>query len=310
MMDNNEPSTDLLILHSALRDYFATMQVLIKSFIKSGERMDLHQFRVVSRRIHSIAIILGKLTKNDRYLTFGQWVREIVRPSNQLRDIDEAIAYLKCMAMTDDASTDFRKYLLFQRNKQFKKVKKSFNKLVISDQFNKVGSFFENGKNFQLKSDVRHQIAKGREKIQKRATLFNDDPSRERIHELRIEVKRYRYFLEPLGKDQKTIKLCKKIQDYIGLIHDREIQLHLFFSWMKRRFYLSGTTLKHMEKDILKGFSSKQTIENYLAQFEGKIPMEECKMIAQYIVTDRDVVYEEFLLFWESDNVRKSALLN
>ncbi|NQV37659.1 MAG: CHAD domain-containing protein [Candidatus Marinimicrobia bacterium] len=309
-MDNNEPSTDLLILHSALRDYFTTMQVLIKSFIKSGERMDLHQFRVVSRRIHSIAIILGKLTKNDRYLTFGQWVREIVRPSNKLRDIDEAIAYLEADAITSDAGKDFYKYLYYQRDKQFKKIHKSFNKLVTSDQFYKVGSFFENGKNFQLKSGVRHQIAKGKKKIQKRATLFNDDPSRERIHELRIKVKRYRYLLEPLGKDQKTIKLCKKIQDYIGLIHDREIQLHLLFSWMKRRFYLSGTTMKQMEKDLLKGFSSKQTIENYLAQFEGKIPMEECNAVAQHIVTDRDEIYEEFILFWESDNVRKSALLN
>ena len=309
-MTNVNPSDELEKTIISLRDCFSALHRFAVMMAENCNEQNVHQFRVFSRKVHSLSRILNKMTKDRSFKTFGKWIRRTVYPTNMLRDLDVALEYFKERSSTGDVGDEFYRYLHFQRELNCGTVRQQLRQILDSGQFDTFGRLFEDREKYFLQYGLTSQVVKNNKRVQKRALLFDDDPNRKSIHSLRIAIKRHRYLLESIDEDQETINLCKSIQDAIGLIHDREIQLHLFLSWMRTRYNLSEATLKQIEDETLRGFSSRETIEEYVMQLAGQIPMEECKMITQQIVADRDTIYDDFMTLWKSENVLGSTLFH
>lgn len=309
-MTKVNPAGELEKTISSFSDRFSAMHRYAVTMAENCDEQNVHQFRVFSRKVHSLSRILHKMTENCSFKTLGKWMRRTVHPSNKLRDLDVALVYFKDQTSLSTVGNEFYRYLVSQREQNCRTVQQQLRQVLDSGQFDTMGKLLEDRENYHLKNGLTLQVIKSNKRVQKRALLFDREPNRESIHSLRIAIKRHRYLLESIGEDQETVSLCKSIQDAIGLIHDREIQLHLFLSWMRKQYDLSEATLKQIEEETLKGFFSRETLEEYVMQLAGQIPLEECKMMTQHIVADRDTIYDVFMTLWKSEDVLGSTLFH
>jgi CHAD domain-containing protein len=185
---------------------------------------EIHDKRVILRRIFPILTAYGikpsKVKNGDKaFKLFGK-----------LRDIQVQIKKLNNVEPTPDLS----EYLYFLTNKEQKaqqKVQKFSNKKDIK--------FPQLDKTVQvdcskIKKKTNQQLQKLVERVQ-----MQDIYDAEEIHALRIEFKKFRYFVEVLALieniDQTKIEKLKVYQDLLGEIHDCEVLIVGIKKFLRKR---------------------------------------------------------------------------
>ncbi|MCX7887355.1 MAG: CHAD domain-containing protein [Verrucomicrobiae bacterium] len=76
----------------------------------------------------------------------------------------------------------------------------------------------------QCRHDARRALTELHRALRKRLARFEENPSSETFHKLRIALKKYRYGLEIVG-EKKRLKQIKRLQELMGACHDIEVLL-------------------------------------------------------------------------------------
>ncbi len=290
------------VLIQSIKDRLYLMEAHATAIAQEGQEKSIHQFRVNARRLHSYTRFAYQSTSDEWFDRFSLWIRKVTRPSNKLRDMDVAMEDLQEMCEMSTGGLDFYEYLKKKRKKRSQSLQNKMAKILKKKGFRT----FEKGiKDYVSIPDsvLVDQGVEGANRLKKKIMRFNNLPNRKTIHDVRLEVKRYRYFLELMNGEKSQIGVFKKVQNYIGVIHDCEIQLHLLLSWAKKRWQIPKKIRQQIEEDTLSGFFSEEFIQMYLAKIASSEFKDNVLQISHYILIRRDTVYKEFLQYWDHGNV-------
>ncbi|BAF69319.1 CHAD domain-containing protein [Nitratiruptor sp. SB155-2] len=184
----------------------------------------LHQLRVYTRRCRSILKTLQRYFDQNYIESAQKQLEEITQRTNRARDLDVMIDLLQ----EHPIPSVMKPYLDHIVDILHKIRDEEYEKLT--PFLRQIPSYLSEMKNIACKSDkealraIKSAIKKRKRKIEK--MLFSNTQTD--LHKLRIECKKLRYLYELYvlvnPKKKSSLKRLKKIQDFLGIIHDREIQ--------------------------------------------------------------------------------------
>ncbi|BCD59465.1 MULTISPECIES: CHAD domain-containing protein [unclassified Nitratiruptor] len=187
-------------------------------------REHLHQLRVYTRRSRSIIKTLKKSFDQNDVQNVQNRLKEITQRTNKARDLDVMIDLLQKHPLPSAMKPHLDQILDILHKTRDKEYEE------LTPFLQQIPSYLSKMQKIECKSDkdalqvIKSAIKKRKRKIEKMLFL---DPQVD-LHKVRIECKKLRYLYEiyvllnPKGKS--ALKKLKKIQDILGLIHDREVQ--------------------------------------------------------------------------------------
>ncbi len=296
-------------IQSYLKNRFDLMLKHRTAFIDTGKSESLHQFRVNGRRSHSLVRFLAIHNDRNTWKPIAKWIRKTTKPLGKLRDLDVAIEHMDSIGSINQTGKMFFLDMEKSRDKRCRKSQQRLKSNHINDAVEPFQKIIGRSMFYNLEHALEYYLQSSMDIVKNRGIDFDDNPCRKTIHDLRIDVKRLRYLLEAFGVKKKTINWCKKLQDYIGAIHDREIQLQLFLVWLGNTYDLKKKHIRNLENEVLEKFSTVDLLESCLIGLPGDFPTDDSIFIASRLIADRDRIYSEFLQYWNSDNNLSNKLL-
>lgn len=122
------------------------------------------------------------------------------------------------------------------------------------------------------------------------------------LHDMRIAAKRLRYlfeFLQPCFNDdfKKNLKRFKKLQDYLGEIHDCDVWVDYLRSQVKDAF----RELNAQRKSLNQFVGADPDLKTAAGEFSSSLaqgPIHGLLMMLEDVVDRREVLYKELLEYW------------
>ncbi len=298
MTDNSFQLLACKYLHSQL-------EKLQKELIGAHMANDIervHKSRVVSRRVWAGFNFFDICLPNKKTKKWRSQIRQITKKLGQARDRDVQIESIKAfLSNLDNEQKHYKrgiKRLLLRleqsRDKLQSKVIKSIDAFnvngVLADMHGEIEKvlFRFMGKDIPLQSQfvfqhTKERISRHLEELFSHQESLTNPLDKDGHHRMRISAKRLRYTLEICdmvldGELKETIKVIKKVQTYLGDIHDCDVweeYLERFISKERQR------TVEYLGHS--RPFTSIQKGLDYL---NG-----EC-------AKRRDILFDEFVKDW------------
>jgi len=243
-------------------DLLKTMEWNVEHIIADIDSEFLHDFRVAIRRTRSYLSLMKKLLPEQtaHFMAEFKWLGSLTGP---VRDLD---VYL---LMKDHYSAILPKTLAEGLSCFFidleRRRKQAFVEMVeglSSDRFNKLMLDWrrllndlpvmtdDNGLNKTCRPEAVKRIYKRFAKIQKDGKRIDNNSADERLHELRIQGKKFRYLLEfftsyfQQSDVKRFVKQLKKLQNNLGDFNDLSVQQHMLAGYHSR---LAGRSKRDVE---------------------------------------------------------------
>lgn len=262
----------------------------------------VHQSRVASRRMRAGLNFFDKCLPVKKTKKWRSHIRQVTKKLGQARDRDVQIEFIKVFLTNLDSEQKqykrgIRRLLLRleqSRGKLQPKVVKNidaFNESgVLADMHGEIEKvlFHFIGKDIPLQSQAvfehtREQVNEQLQEMLSHQDRLENPSDKNGHHQMRISAKRLRYTLEICdlafnGELKEMIKTVKKVQTYLGDIHDSDV-------W----------------EDYLKKFipKEKQRMVEYLghsrtfAQVQKGLDYLSCECVKR-----RNLLFDEFVEYW------------
>lgn len=190
----------------SLKKYEKALRKAVSNYLKDrGDIENLHQLRVMSRKILSVEDSFGYEIENRKLFT------KIISKSNRMRDIDVAINEI-----FPTIQDRFGNYLAETKDNLLKyrvKKQKCFDRFV-----SKLNVKLELGKKREENSSVnKESLEKDIKELDHESLQYLSDGD---LHNLRKDIKRIRYSLSEINPDNRLIKDLENIQDLLGDIQN------------------------------------------------------------------------------------------
>lgn len=238
--------------------------------LEDNDIEDIHDFRVILRRLRGIMNLFKKYFNKERYLETYQTLKKLFAQTSEIRDCDiflqNTSIYTEHFPETQKTFEVIKKDLVRKRGRAFKKFSTflqdgSFEKTFEQLLSNLNNDFFlgNNTSTYEaLKKVLNSNLKKISIYISNKDQIYPDDES---LHAFRIKFKKIRYLFEIFSslfktkRHAKLLKQLKNIQDKLGLNQDLAFQMN-FISSYEKRFSSELTKIKE--------FITKQKNENML----------------------------------------------
>jgi CHAD domain-containing protein len=217
-----------------IRQRFAALKRALPAAQK-GDATSLHQARVATRRIREALPLAGS---GDRQRKLERHVRRLTRALGPVRELDVALQILDELELVTDvpraAVTRLRQAVLAERKSLHREMRHAIDRCnlrkvekraLAGTRKHAAGA----GKTAPPPADaLRERAARRAVRLQgaidSAAGLYLPD----RLHDVRIAVKKLRYALELCGRTggaraAARIRTLKKAQDLLGRMHDLEV---------------------------------------------------------------------------------------
>jgi len=208
---------------------------------KSHEEKDIHDKRVILRRIFSILDLLGN---NQSRVKYSEETFEIF---GELRDIQVQILKLESL----DVGRDTCEYIEFLKKSELKCQKK------LKKFCKKNPLLFPVIKEKKVEvANIIKKVKKRLGKVMEKSELLKNVDAKS-VHKTRIEFKKFRYTLEILyfveKNDETKLERLKEYQDLLGNIQDLEVLTKGIRSFYGEKSSKKNKTIKILgENKVLK----------------------------------------------------------
>lgn len=244
-------------------------QKYARSFGHLSEDLRLKRAGKVSpERVHRLRVTLRHLRSDLGFLKYVKERRQSMKLSRRFHKWSRALGVIREL---DVGAVDCRAFqidvqkLVHKRRKVCKKFCRSFSKWQADDFHNLLEESAEEIQNIseaELRKSVRLLSYKLKrwgvwiEKLSGAGTRWDLSLQVQKFHELRIQVKKARYFIEALGHPSRDLQ---KLQDVLGRLHDLEVAQKKFL----RNVELSSTakSLKHRKIDRQKEVLASRAVK-------------------------------------------------
>lgn len=238
--------------------------------LEDNDIEDIHNFRVVLRRLRGVMNLFKKYFNKERYLETYQTLKKLFAQTSEIRDCDIFLQnisiYMEHFPETQKTFELIKKDLVRKRGRAFKKFstflqdgsfEKTFEQLL--GNLNNDFLLDNNTSTYKaLKKVLNSNLKKISNYISDKDQIYPDD---EGLHSFRIRLKKIRYLFEIFSSLFKTkrhakfLKQLKNIQDKLGLNQDLAFQMNFISAYEER--FSSGVVQ-------IKEFIIKQKNENML----------------------------------------------
>ncbi len=205
-----------------------------RAVMKTSDLDDIHDLRVASRRFRAALELFYPFTPNGLKRELKKNVRALTRVLGGLRNIDEALLFFQSRVTTGISSESrLCRKLAGQRSRELKRIEKSlkaFNQRTLDRTVRSivaglnVDSITErhNVSLMAYFSDVSIGLYQPIHQLLAVATVPEHRASR---HDLRIAIKKWRYFLEVLApilnrEYDPVLEMIKEYQSILGKMND------------------------------------------------------------------------------------------
>lgn len=250
-----------------LKKQYKTLLAYEDGVLKDTDVEDIHQMRVVIRRIRSAIKSFDIFIDQEFKLLVKQDLKTLARRLGNVRDFDVSILYFSDYLLKDPDNEGI-KYLIKSFSKNRKLFYKELRTFLVSNEYKRIK------KNLKLLISNMHEKSlkkpkpesysmyyKGFEKIINEVYFYkkieNLSKNDEQLHMLRIAIKSLRYNMEFLNLKKvdakKAVKYFKGMQEKLGIINDCDFindkLYHILSEGNIERKYLTGikTLVKYNE---------------------------------------------------------------
>lgn len=214
--------------------------------IQDGDPENLHDFRVVLRRLRGIIRLFKQYINEDRFDEVTLILKELFNKTSELRDYDiflgnisqyskEFPAFQKTLSVIKksiliERKNYFKKFKAFVQNGSFKTTVEKISEISQKDFFNHTTETTEDA----LKKVLKVTLKKVSSSLPHKKKILLDDT---RLHDLRIRLKKVRYLFDIFcslfnsKKYESYIKHLKIIQDLLGINQDLYFQLNFITNY-------------------------------------------------------------------------------
>jgi CHAD domain-containing protein len=270
------------ILQQGLREFLTIAEKNAGLYLEHRKPEALHQYRVALRQ----ARVLVKANKNgvlsaESARTLNASFKALVEPTGDLRDTEVFIDQLQdynyvLSGLLDEGQQRVMDDLLWQAYKGRNQVMSWFAGSEFRCRFSFLYELLGRLE-FERQDDgmqcVHDFVTRQNSWIESRIHRLQELPVDE-LHELRIRVKNLRYTSNfyKQAKASREIKKNKKLQDYLGLLHDYAVQRELMLSYIGQ---------KQADDRYLKPVA---LFVGYFLRHISQLELQEIEQIRRYIV--------------------------
>jgi CHAD domain-containing protein len=201
---------------------------------KKGDPLPLHEARVATRRLREA---LPLVAPGSRRRKLERQVRRLTRALGPVRELDVALEMLDAMTVEPDAPrgaiSKLRQVVREDRQRMHSEMCTRVGRVDIDKLRHRTASAATKGSKGRSRDSKRladaqvrvdRRAVRLREAIENAAGLYLPD----RLHEVRIAVKKLRYALEVSrelsgSRAMARIRTLKEAQDLLGRMHDHEV---------------------------------------------------------------------------------------
>lgn len=234
-------------IDQAMRDVFCSLLVKIQAsserILAGSDPEDVHDLRVACRRTRTILSQIPGVFKKQPTVVFKSSFRQIGTVTGKCRDLDvwlEAIHENRRFINPDEIKSfnGFASIILHDRDTARHQVREEIGRPWFKNLLDHWQTFLDTpsaspkpAAAIDVKEAVSPRILKAHNRLLKHGVALPERPSAAALHRLRIDGKKLRYLLEFFGDNfdtlhnQDLIKDLKSLQDALGGINDREVQL-------------------------------------------------------------------------------------
>ncbi len=203
-----------------------------------SSRKHIHDLRILSRRLRAFSGVLVYIEKNEETAFFHKSLRDLTRILGAVRSCDVSHKIFKEKL---DAELSKKAKELYFVEEYFQKERKKLRSQLLKDVA-KYRLLKLTRIEFRRKLDVRLEVESFKKAIERRVRkasmnllkswrYFCHKTTLSRLHEVRIDLKKWRYLLELkeecLGANLKNVlEPLRKLQEHLGDIHDLEVLLN------------------------------------------------------------------------------------
>jgi CHAD domain-containing protein len=253
--------------------FFARWEELLhsrRSAMKNCDLETVHDLRVASRRFRAAMGLLEPIVPQDSLVELNKSIRSLTRKLGSLRNIDEAIVFFQShLEAGSAAEKQLRLKLSKLRGKEIKQIFKSLtnfdqrkNDKTVRKAVAGIDSEAAAGPNsLSITAHFSAMNAKLYQSIRNLLVLSTDPENSEARHELRIAIKKWRYFLEIVSVvlERDCTALLGQLKDYqsiLGSMNDiiefRNLLDKMKLSPLEREY--AETALINENNKLLAGF--------------------------------------------------------
>ena len=220
---------------------------------KSEDTEYLHDYRVALRKTRSLLSLMKGIFPSDLHGKLKQQLADIMRPTNQARDLDvylleqadyEALLPANLGAGLPLMFEDFRKQhgLVYRHLKNWLQSRQYqtdihacetvFASLALSDMPASASS--------NVLDYVNRLVQRKYQKIMRSGSVITPQSPDDEVHDLRLECKKFRYLLDFFGAlyDQQyhkvLLKRLKRMQNTLGLFNDYSVQQEALYAYLQQ----------------------------------------------------------------------------
>ncbi len=258
---------------------------------KSSDMENLHQFRVALRKIRAIFSNFKYAFKEPFLQTYKELLKYIMQQTNAKRDLDVFLINLEIYKDRMDKKYQnslekIRKDLIVKSIKEQEKLIKFLSSDFVKDVLNSLEMDIQNYTNFTKLAFIpaiigsKRDLKESFEEILQKSRELNRSDDIKKFHKIRIEFKKFRYLLELysnfLPNYKKAEKELKRLQNYLGKIHDNQVQIDSLRSLKKLDKKLKKP-IKKLEKALKKEIkqSKKASIKN-IRKLQKRLKVDIC----------------------------------
>ncbi len=259
-----------------LEEEFQSLSQFLASLDPKISRKEVHDLRVLSRRLRAALGLVIDLEKNKTNLFFLKCLKKMTQILGPVRSCDVSEKMLTLEGAGDLKSKiepfKFAQEILKEKRKKLrKKMIKNFKrgeifKLAQAGKQRKILGKLEMS---QFEKALERKVYKAAVRLLKGWHRFKRNLSLSQLHQLRVDLKKWRYLIEIkekcVGSDlQNLLQEVKTLQEHVGNIHDLEVlQEHLSTPAVLKK--ASQKKLKSELKDFL--ISLESEMQKQISQF-------------------------------------------
>ncbi len=199
-----------------------------------GDVRAIHRARVASRRLREALAMAAAAGAGDEADRARRVARRVTRAWGPVREMDVALAELDRIASRhgwpDAATADVRRWLERTRTERRREMRRQIEAVgrgALRARSDRAASAAAHAITDDAPRAIADYLARRADRVIERAALCGTLYSVDRLHALRLAVKKLRYTLETIqdlaGSTAPAIRLLKGAQQRLGRLHDVQV---------------------------------------------------------------------------------------
>ncbi len=237
------------LLSRKFAKYLRTFSKVLDRYITNPDEENIHDMRVVIRRLQAIQRVLPKKIRKSRIMReFYKNAKEIFRINTQIRDFD-----IICMKLEGKNQPQLSQIIDSIKNRRKEQLDVG-HKVAIAARKLPVPRLRQvEIAEPRLRKRYRKVVLGLVNEIKRNIPIvIGNDKKIDEIHKLRKDFKKLRYSIELMADESdslQSVKKLKKIQDELGMIHDSDIFLEHLWKIQPARVLSSIISAEVLERE-------------------------------------------------------------